>query len=96
MLDSDFNARLGDFGLAQALDNKKTPYAELGPVPGTMGYPAPELIHTGKATCETDVYGFGSVILEVVCGQRPWTKIGGFQHSVDWVWSLHAWRRTCS
>lgn len=29
------------------------------------------------------------MILEVVCGQRPWTKIGGFQHSVDWVWSLH-------
>ncbi|XP_061983332.1 probable L-type lectin-domain containing receptor kinase S.5 [Populus nigra] len=89
MLDSEFNARLGDFGLARALENEKTSYAELEGVPGTMGYIAPECFHTGKATRESDVYGFGAVVLEVVCGQRPWTKIGGFQFFVDWVWSLH-------
>lgn len=89
MLDSEFNARLGDFGLARALENEKTSYAELEGVPGTMGYIAPECFHTGKATPESDVYGFGAVVLEVVCGQRPWTKIGGFQFLVDWVWSLH-------
>ncbi|KAB2634245.1 L-type lectin-domain containing receptor kinase S.5 [Pyrus ussuriensis x Pyrus communis] len=89
MLDSNFNSRLGDFGLARALDNEKTSYAELEGVPGTMGYIAPECFHTGKATCESDIYGFGAVILEVVCGQRPWTKMGGFQFVVDWVWSLH-------
>lgn len=89
MLDSNFNARLGDFGLARALDNEKTSYAELEGVPGTMGYIAPECFHTGKATCESDVYGFGAVLLEVVCGQRPWTKIAGFQFLVDWVWWLH-------
>ncbi|KAL9383050.1 hypothetical protein Peur_023373 [Populus x canadensis] len=89
MLDSEFNARLGDFGLARALENEKTSYAELEGVPGTMGYIAPECFHTGKATRESDVYGFGAVVLEVVCGQRPWTKIGGFQFLVDWVWSLH-------
>jgi serine/threonine protein kinase len=89
MLDSEFNARLGDFGLARALENEKTSYAELEGVPGTLGYIAPECFHTGKATPESDVYGFGAVVLEVVCGQRPWTKIGGFQFLVDWVWSLH-------
>ncbi|PQQ15250.1 putative L-type lectin-domain containing receptor kinase S.5 [Prunus yedoensis var. nudiflora] len=89
MLDSHFNSRLGDFGLARALDNEKTSYAELEGVPGTMGYIAPECFHTGKATCESDVYGFGAVLLEVACGQRPWTKMGGFQFVVDWVWSLH-------
>ncbi|EEF33849.1 serine-threonine protein kinase, plant-type, putative [Ricinus communis] len=89
MLDSNFNARLGDFGLARALDNEKTSYAELEGVPGTMGYIAPECFHTGKATCESDVYGFGAVVLEVVCGLRPWTKVGGFQFLVDWVWWLH-------
>ncbi|XP_061997206.1 probable L-type lectin-domain containing receptor kinase S.5 [Rosa rugosa] len=89
MLDTHFNARLGDFGLARALDNEKNSYAELEGVPGTMGYIAPECFHTGKATCESDVYGFGAVVLEVVCGQRPWTKIGGYQFLVDWVWSLH-------
>ncbi|KAF8029213.1 hypothetical protein BT93_E1776 [Corymbia citriodora subsp. variegata] len=91
MLDSNFNARLGDFGLARAIDNEKTSYAELEGVPGTVGYIAPECLHTGKATRESDIFGFGAVILEVVCGQRPWTKGGysGFQFLVDWVWSLH-------
>jgi serine/threonine protein kinase len=89
MLDSDFNARLGDFGLARALENEKTSYAELEGVQGTMGYIAPECFHTGKATRESDVYGFGAVLLETVCGQRPWTKIEGYQFLVDWVWYLH-------
>ncbi|XWS47585.1 hypothetical protein CRYUN_Cryun14cG0164700 [Craigia yunnanensis] len=93
MLDSNFNARLGDFGLARALENEKTSYAELEGVPGTMGYIAPECFHTAKATRESDVYGFGAVLLEVVCGQRPWTRIGEFQLLVDWVWWLHRERR---
>ncbi|XP_030535890.1 probable L-type lectin-domain containing receptor kinase S.5 [Rhodamnia argentea] len=89
MLDSSFNARLGDFGLARAIENGKTSYAEIEGVPGTLGYIAPECLHTGKATRESDIYGFGAVVLEVVCGQRPWTKIGEFSFLVDWVWSLH-------
>ncbi|GFS39437.1 concanavalin A-like lectin protein kinase family protein [Actinidia rufa] len=93
MLESDFNARLGDFGLARALDNEKTSYAEAEGVLGTLGYIAPECFHTGKATQQSDVYAFGAVLFEVVCGQRPGTKIGGFQFLVDWVWSLHRERR---
>ncbi|XP_073011047.1 probable L-type lectin-domain containing receptor kinase S.5 [Typha latifolia] len=95
MLDSSFNARLGDFGLARALESDKTSYAELelNGVPGTLGYIAPECFHTGKATRESDVFGFGAVILEVVCGRRPrYESIdggGGFQFLVDWVWRLH-------
>ncbi|XP_015889493.3 probable L-type lectin-domain containing receptor kinase S.5 [Ziziphus jujuba] len=89
MLDSNFNARLGDFGLARALENGKTSYAEMGGIQGTMGYIAPECFHTGKATRESDVFGFGAVLLEVVCGQRPWTKRDSFQYLVDWVWCLH-------
>ncbi|KAF5960835.1 hypothetical protein HYC85_002044 [Camellia sinensis] len=54
-----------------------------------MGYIAPECFHTGKATQQSDVYAFGAVLLEVVCGLRPGTQIGGFQLLVDWVWSLH-------
>ncbi|XP_057492223.1 probable L-type lectin-domain containing receptor kinase S.5 [Actinidia eriantha] len=89
MLDSDFNARLGDFGLARALDNEKTSYAEAEGVIGTLGYIAPECFHTGKATQQSDVYAFGAVLLEVVCGLRPGTQIGRFQFLVDWVWALH-------
>ncbi|XP_041012591.1 probable L-type lectin-domain containing receptor kinase S.5 [Juglans microcarpa x Juglans regia] len=95
LLDSDYNARLGDFGLARALDNDRNSYAELGlgGVAGTMGYVAPECFHTGRATPESDVFGFGAVVLEVVCGRSPGIPINYHQHKdcslVDWVWMFH-------
>lgn len=94
LLDSDFNARLGDFGLARALDQERNSYAELelAGVPGTMGYVAPECFHTGKATPESDVFGFGAVVLEIVCGRSPGIKILHEHHQyslVDWVWMMH-------
>ncbi|KAG5534429.1 hypothetical protein RHGRI_022528 [Rhododendron griersonianum] len=89
MLDSDFNARLGDFGLARVLDNEKTSYTEAAGVAGTLGYIAPECFFTGKATQQSDVYAFGVVLLEIVCGLRPGTWIDEFHCSLDWVWSLH-------
>ncbi|XP_058180559.1 probable L-type lectin-domain containing receptor kinase S.5 [Rhododendron vialii] len=89
MLDSDFNARLGDFGLARALDKEKTSYTEAGGVVGTLGYIAPECFHTGKATQQSDVYAFGVVLLEIVCGLRLGTMIEEFVFLVDWVWFLH-------
>nr|POF21687.1 putative l-type lectin-domain containing receptor kinase s.5 [Quercus suber] len=94
LLDSNYNARLGEFGLARALDNERNSYAELGlaGVPGTMGYVAPECFHTGRATPESDVYGFGAVVLEVVCSRSPGISINHHQRPyslVDWVWMLH-------
>lgn len=89
MLDTNYNARLGDFGLARALDHEKTSYAEMEGVHGTMGYIAPECFHTGKATRESDIFGLGAVLLEVACGLRPWTKKDGYHCMVDWVWSMH-------
>nr|ADB85269.1 putative lectin-like protein kinase [Phyllostachys edulis] len=91
MLDAAFSARLGDFGLARAIETDKTSYMEEvgGGVHGTVGYIAPECFHTEKATRESDVYAFGAVILEVVCGRRPRCDIDGFHSLVDWVWRLH-------
>ncbi|KAL5858692.1 hypothetical protein ACOSQ3_006150 [Xanthoceras sorbifolium] len=94
LVDADFNGRLGDFGLARTIENERNSYAELGAggVPGTMGYVAPECFHTGKATPESDVFGFGAVLLEIVCGRSPGIRIPHEQHFytlVDWVWMLH-------
>ncbi|KAH7850456.1 hypothetical protein Vadar_033256 [Vaccinium darrowii] len=89
MLDSEFNARLGDFGLARALDNESTSYAEAEGVLGTLGYIAPECFHTCEATQQSDMYAFGAVLLEVVCGEKAKSRIGGYQFLVDWVWAMH-------
>jgi serine/threonine protein kinase len=92
LLDAAFGARLGDFGLARAIEAGKTSYideAAGGGVHGTVGYIAPECFHTEKATRESDVYAFGAVVLEVVCGRRPRCDIDGFHFLVDWVWRLH-------
>ncbi|PRQ25261.1 putative protein kinase RLK-Pelle-L-LEC family [Rosa chinensis] len=94
LLDSEFNARLGDFGLARALEQERNSYAELelAGVAGTLGYVAPECFHTRKATPESDVFSFGAVVLEIVCGKSPGIQIIHGQHQfslVDWVWMLH-------
>nr|KYP73622.1 Lectin-domain containing receptor kinase A4.2 [Cajanus cajan] len=86
MLDSNHNAHLGDFGLARLLKNEGSVTTNLN---GTLGYLAPELSFTGKATPESDVYSFGMVVLEVICGKRlNWIKQGN--SFVDCVWNLHA------
>ncbi|KAL2328210.1 hypothetical protein Fmac_021637 [Flemingia macrophylla] len=70
LLDKDMNARLGDFGLARMHDHEQIA-AHTSQVVGTVGFMAPELIHTGRASTQTDVFSFGVLVLEVVCGRRP-------------------------
>jgi serine/threonine protein kinase len=69
MLDENFEPHLGDFGLARLIDHQKDDKTTM--MAGTLGYMAPELPYTGKATKETDVYSFGILVLEVVCGRHP-------------------------
>ena len=91
MLDGNFNARLGDFGLARLMDHDKSPVSTL--TAGTMGYLAPEYLQYGKATEKTDVFSYGVVVLEVACGRRPIEReLNGQKmvNLVDWVWGLYA------
>ncbi|TKW30346.1 hypothetical protein SEVIR_2G030200v4 [Setaria viridis] len=69
LLDNDVHGRLGDFGLARLYDHGANPHTTH--VVGTIGYLAPELGRTSKATPLTDVFAFGIFVLEVTCGQRP-------------------------
>ncbi|XP_019168935.1 PREDICTED: L-type lectin-domain containing receptor kinase IX.1-like [Ipomoea nil] len=90
LLDSCFNAKLGDFGLAWLVDHEKPPEKTL--VGGTLGYVAPECYFTLKTTKESDVYSFGIVALEIACGQRAIISLdepGGFKRLVEWVWDLY-------
>ncbi|KAL9269496.1 L-type lectin-domain containing receptor kinase S.4-like protein [Drosera capensis] len=91
LLDGELNGRLGDFGLARLHDHGSK--LSTTRVVGTLGYLAPELPRTGKATTYTDVFAFGTVLLEVVCGRRPIEPKVQDEELVlvDWVWDK--WRR---
>ena len=69
LLDSEMNGRLGNFGLARSYDHGTDP--QTTHVVGTMGYIAPELTRTGRASTLNDVFAFGVFLLEVTCGRRP-------------------------
>uniref|UniRef100_A0A1J3JLH2 non-specific serine/threonine protein kinase n=1 Tax=Noccaea caerulescens TaxID=107243 RepID=A0A1J3JLH2_NOCCA len=90
MLDSEFNGRLGDFGMAKFHDPRGNLSATAAV--GTIGYMAPELISMGTST-KTDVYAFGAFLLEVTCGRRPVEPElpVGKQYLVKWV--CECWKR---
>ncbi|KAJ6832987.1 L-type lectin-domain containing receptor kinase IV.1-like [Iris pallida] len=91
LLDIEMNARLGDFGLAKLYDHGADP--QTTHVVGTIGYIAPELGSTGKATTATDVFAYGAFLLEVACGRRPLeAEVPAEQVMlVDWV--LDNWKK---
>lgn len=68
LLDDEFEAVLGDFGLAKLVDTRLTSVTTQ--VRGTMGHIAPEYLSTGKSSEKTDVFGYGITLLEIVTGQR--------------------------
>ncbi|EOX98624.1 Concanavalin A-like lectin protein kinase family protein, putative [Theobroma cacao] len=93
MLDSSFNAKLGDFGLARLVDHGKGSRTTL--LAGTMGYMAPECVSSGKASKESDIYSFGVVALEIACGRRSIEP--KYEESraalVAWVWDSYGKKR---
>ncbi|KAI5670633.1 hypothetical protein M9H77_10997 [Catharanthus roseus] len=86
LLDLELNGRLGDFGLAKLYEHGSNPSTTR--VVGTLGYLAPELTKTGKPTTSSDVFAFGALLLEVVCGRRPIEPKALPEKLilVDWVW----------
>ncbi|XP_020244130.1 L-type lectin-domain containing receptor kinase IV.1-like isoform X2 [Asparagus officinalis] len=89
LLDHDLNGKLGDFGLAKLYDHGSNP--QTTHIVGTLGYLAPELSKTGKATIKTDAFAYGAFLLEVACGRRPMVMRGTMPNLVDWV--LELWKK---
>lgn len=87
LLDSEFNAKLSDFGLAREGPKGDRTHVSTRVV-GTRGYAAPEYVATGHLTPKSDVYSFGVVLLELLSGKRASgdENAGGAEETlVEWT-----------
>ncbi|ESQ40146.1 hypothetical protein EUTSA_v10013737mg [Eutrema salsugineum] len=86
LLDSNYNAKLSDFGLARDGPMGDNSHVSTR-VMGTQGYAAPEYLATGHLSAKSDVYSFGVVLLELLSGRRAIDKNQpvGEHNLVDWA-----------
>ncbi|XP_073282100.1 receptor-like cytoplasmic kinase 176 isoform X2 [Primulina huaijiensis] len=86
LLDSNYNAKLSDFGLARDGPTGDKSHVSTR-VMGTYGYAAPEYLSTGHLTAKSDVYSFGVVLLEILSGKKAIDKNrpSGEHNLVEWA-----------
>ncbi|XP_017433094.1 cysteine-rich receptor-like protein kinase 10 isoform X2 [Vigna angularis] len=76
-----------DFGLARAFEVGQN-QANTKRVMGTYGYMAPEYAMEGLFSVKSDVFSFGVLVLEIICGR----KNGRFFLSDGQILLVYAWR----
>lgn len=67
LLDKDLTAKISDFGLAKLIPANMSHVSTR--VAGTLGYLAPEYALRGQLTRKADIYSFGVLLMEIVCGR---------------------------
>ncbi|GKV23386.1 hypothetical protein SLEP1_g33121 [Rubroshorea leprosula] len=67
LLDENFNAKVSDFGLSKLVGREQSQIVTT--MRGTPGYMAPEWVNS-VITEKADVYSFGIVVLEILCGRK--------------------------
>ncbi|KAF5469981.1 hypothetical protein F2P56_010535 [Juglans regia] len=93
MLDLNFNAKLGDFGLARFVDHGLGSQTTV--LAGTLGYMAPECLITSRASKESDVFSFGVVALEMASGRKAVEPRAEEEEVslVNWGWKMYGRER---
>jgi serine/threonine protein kinase len=87
LIDANWNARLGDFGLSlrghvEDIKLNSTPPA------GTIGYLDPGYITPGNLSTKNDVFSFGILLLEIISGRNAIDVQYSPPSIVDWAMPL--------
>ncbi|XP_050288809.1 cysteine-rich receptor-like protein kinase 44 [Quercus robur] len=69
LLDDEMNPKIADFGLARLVILDQT-HINTNRIVGTYGYMAPEYAYHGHFSVKSDVFSFGVLVLEMICGQK--------------------------
>ncbi|MFD5066409.1 serine/threonine-protein kinase [Streptomyces sp. NPDC058369] len=71
MLDGEGTVKIGDFGIAQFVDDPSAALTTTGHIVGTSLYLAPERALGRTADAASDMYSLGCVIYQLLLGQPP-------------------------
>ncbi|KAL7126176.1 hypothetical protein ABFS83_14G167900 [Erythranthe nasuta] len=83
LIDSNFDAKLGDFGLAlRCVDDHKL---RSTPPAGTMGYLDPCYLTPDNLSTKTDVFSFGILLLEIISGRKAIDVFYSPPSMLDWA-----------
>ncbi|XP_019158853.1 PREDICTED: G-type lectin S-receptor-like serine/threonine-protein kinase At4g27290 [Ipomoea nil] len=89
LLDEEMTPKISDFGLARMIV-ENTFEANTIKIAGTYGYMSPEYALSGLFSIKSDVFSFGVIILEIICGKKNkafyWRE--EFSNLLGYAWKL--------
>uniref|UniRef100_A0A0D3DX14 Protein kinase domain-containing protein n=1 Tax=Brassica oleracea var. oleracea TaxID=109376 RepID=A0A0D3DX14_BRAOL len=73
LLDEKYRVKVSDFGTSRSVTIDQTHLTTQ--VAGTFGYVDPEYFQSSKFTEKSDVYSFGIVLVELLTGEKPSSRV---------------------
>jgi len=71
LISTDGTAKMADFGLASVVPSEGRAHLTVDQISGTPGYACPTYMQTGQVSEHSEVYSFGTVLLELLVNLPP-------------------------